>query len=168
MGISVRYLHNYMIKPSDNGGLASVVYSVTQKLLIIDTTLRLFIIQKVRKMTPKLRQICGCELCIITNYVYIDLNIFRRILVKYLQQKYVERHIFNSLFSTKIAAYYKDKVLPDSEFLHATIKYSAKYITCFPIKPNNMIHIKCDLGFLMNFLSTIFLMKKYMMDQMIQ
>ena len=43
MEIYVRDLHNYMLKPFDNGGLASVVNSVTHKLLIIDTTLRSFI-----------------------------------------------------------------------------------------------------------------------------
>ena len=43
MEISVRYLHNNMIKPSKNGGLESVVDFVTHNLLIRDTTLRLFI-----------------------------------------------------------------------------------------------------------------------------
>ena len=76
MKISVRCLHNYMIKPSKNDGLVSVVDSVTQKLLIIDKTLRLFIPPQVRKMTPKLRHICGCELYIISKYMQIDLNIF--------------------------------------------------------------------------------------------
>ena len=40
MDISVRYLHNDIIKPYENGGLESVVDSVTQKVLISDTTLR--------------------------------------------------------------------------------------------------------------------------------
>ena len=35
----------------------------------------------------------------------------------------------------------------DGECLHAAIKYSYWCITCLPIKQNNMIHIKCDLGF---------------------
>ena len=38
--ISIRYLHNGMIKPFENGGLKSVSDSVTQKVLISDTTLR--------------------------------------------------------------------------------------------------------------------------------
>ena len=40
MEISVGYLHNDMIKPSENSGLVSVVDSVTLKVLISDTTLR--------------------------------------------------------------------------------------------------------------------------------
>ena len=38
--ISVRDLHNDMIKPYDNGGLEIVVDSGTQKFLINDTTMR--------------------------------------------------------------------------------------------------------------------------------
>ena len=38
MEISVKDIYNGMIKPSDNGGSASVFYSVTEKLLESDTT----------------------------------------------------------------------------------------------------------------------------------
>ena len=83
MDIYVRDLHNDIIKPYYNYELKSVVYSVTQKLLIIDTTLRLFIPPQVRKMTPKLLQLCICEPCIIPRYINIYLNVFRKILVIY-------------------------------------------------------------------------------------
>ena len=79
--IYVRDLQNDMIKPFDNGGLASVVDSPTNKVLISDTTLTSFLTPQVSKMTPKLRQICRCELCIIPKDIHIDLNIFRTILV---------------------------------------------------------------------------------------
>ena len=59
MDISARYLHNDMIKPSENGGLESVVNSVKQRFLIIDRTLRLFIPPQVCKPNPILHQICG-------------------------------------------------------------------------------------------------------------
>ena len=59
MYISVRGLQNDMIKPFENGGLDSVVDSVTQKLIISDTTLRSFIPPQVCEMTPKLCQVCG-------------------------------------------------------------------------------------------------------------
>ena len=86
MEVSVRDLQNYMIKPFENGGLASVVDYVTQKVLIYDTTLRSFIPPQVRKMTHKLRHISGCEICIIPKDMHIDLNIFITILVTNLQQ----------------------------------------------------------------------------------
>ena len=55
MDISIRDLHNDMIKPSENVDLDIVVDSATQKFLISGTTLRFFIPPIVRKMTPKLR-----------------------------------------------------------------------------------------------------------------
>ena len=70
----------------------SAVDSVTHKLLISDTTSRSFSPPHVRKITPKLRQICGCVICIITKDMHIDLNIFRTRLVTYLQQNSVGRH----------------------------------------------------------------------------
>ena len=69
MEITLRNLQNNMIKSSMNGVLESVFDSVTHKLMICDKTLRLFIPTQVRKMTPKLRQICGCEICIISNHM---------------------------------------------------------------------------------------------------
>ena len=65
MEFYVRDLHNDKIKLSYNGGVVSVFDSVTHKVLISDTILRLFITPQVRKMTPKLRQICRCEIFII-------------------------------------------------------------------------------------------------------
>ena len=100
MDISVRDLQNDAIKSSENGTLASVVDYMTHKVLISDTTLRSFIPLQVRKMTPKLCQICICEICIIPNDMHIYLNISRTRLVIYLQQKYVVIHTRNSLFST--------------------------------------------------------------------
>ena len=82
--ISVRDLHNDMIKKYDNCGLASVVDFMTKKLLISDTIKRSFILPQVRKMTPKLRQICRYELCIITKDMYTDLNRFIKRIVTYL------------------------------------------------------------------------------------
>ena len=104
----------------------SVLDSVTQKLLIIDKKLRSFIPPQVRKMTPKLHQICGCEICIIPKYMQIGLNILRTILVTNILHNYVGRHTCNSLFSYKSAANYKDKVFPYGECLHATIKDAAQ------------------------------------------
>ena len=58
MKIYISDIHNDMIKPSDNIGLENVVNLVTQKILISDTTLGLFIPPQVHKMNPKLRHIC--------------------------------------------------------------------------------------------------------------
>ena len=39
------------------------------------------------------------------------------------------------------------EIFSDGEFLHADIKYAAQFISCTPIKLDNIIHIKCALGF---------------------
>ena len=54
---------------------------MTHKLLISDTELRSFTPPQVRKMTPKLIQICGCEIFIVPKDVKIDLDRFRKIIV---------------------------------------------------------------------------------------
>ena len=79
--------------------------------------------------------------------MHIYLNRSRTRIVTDLKNNYVLSHTRNSLLSNTSDAYYKDRVFPDDESLHATIKDSAQCITCLPIKPKNMIHIKCALGF---------------------
>ena len=54
--------------------LESVVDSVTKKIIINDTALRFLIPPQVIKMTPKLRHICGYEICIITKDIQVDFN----------------------------------------------------------------------------------------------
>ena len=167
MEISVRDMHNGMIKPYGNGGLEGVVYSVTQKVLISDTPLMSFIPPKFCKMTLILHQICGCEIFVIPKDIKIDLNRLRTKFVSDLQHNYIGRHTQNSTFSTKSAAHYKEKFFPDGECLHDTTKDTNQCISCNPIKPNNNINMKFDLGFLMIFLKKIFLIKNYMAHQIL-
>ena len=107
MEIYVGDIHNDMTKTVYNGGLTRVVDYVTQKVLISDTTLRSFILPQVPKSTPKLRQLCGCELCIIPKDMQVDINGSRTRVIIYLQQTSFGIHTFNSLFSATSAAYYK-------------------------------------------------------------
>ena len=72
---------------------------------------------------------------------------FITILVKNLQQISFPRKRRSSLFSTTSSAYCKDKEFPGGECLHSNIKYSDQCIIYLPIKPMNMIHIKCALVF---------------------
>ena len=99
--ISVRDLHNDMIKLYENCGLDCVFHSVKQKVLISDTTLRLFIPPQVCKTIPRLHQICGCDIFIIPKDMQIDLNRFRTNMVSDLKHKSVGKHTLNSAYSTK-------------------------------------------------------------------
>ena len=100
---------NYMIKPSNNSGLESVVDSVTSKALISDRPLRLFIPPQVCKTTPRLRHIWGYCLCIITKYMHIDLNVSRKNIVTYSKHNCVRIHTHNSSYITTSTAHYKNK-----------------------------------------------------------
>ena len=107
---------------------------MTNKFLISDTTLRSFIPHQIRKMNPILRQVCGFENFIITKDMQINLNTFRTKLVSYLQQYSVGRKTQNSVYSTISDVNYKEKVFPYGEFLHATIRDAAQFITCTPVR----------------------------------
>ena len=65
--------------------LTIVVDYITYKVLIKETTLRSYIPPQVRKMTPKLHQICRCEIFIIQKDIHANLNRFRTIIVTDLQ-----------------------------------------------------------------------------------
>ena len=70
-----------MIKLYDNSGLESVVDSVTNKLLISDTILRLFIPPQFWKKNPRLRQICGCDIFIIIKDIHIVLIYSKKVFI---------------------------------------------------------------------------------------
>ena len=99
--IYVRDIQNDTIKIFNNFGLQIVFYYVTQKVLIIDTTLRSFI----QPHVCKLYHICGYELCIIPKDMQIDLNRSRTIITPDLQHKFVGRHKHSSLFRTESATH---------------------------------------------------------------
>ena len=58
----------------------------------------------------------------------IGLIILRKNIVSYLEHNYVWRNTHNSAFSTTNDSHDKDKVFPDGECLHATIKYTDHFI----------------------------------------
>ena len=97
-------------------------------------------------MTPRLRHICVCEFCTIPKEIQIGLNILRTRLLTDSQNNSVSRNTHSSLFIITSSAHNKDKI-SDGEVLHDTIKYADQCITCNPIKIENMINIKYDLGF---------------------
>ena len=61
---SVRELHNDLIKSEKLGGLPTVWTWDKKKLLVSDTVLRHLMPRQVKKITPRYKQMCGCEVCI--------------------------------------------------------------------------------------------------------
>ena len=57
--ISIRELHNDLIKSKNEGGISEVWNG--NKLLVSDTGLRYIIPLNIKKSTPRYKQIYGCE-----------------------------------------------------------------------------------------------------------
>jgi hypothetical protein len=79
--ISVRELHNWLVGPVEDGGLASA-RDANGKVLISDTALRYLLPPQLRKMTPGHKQMCGCEICIVAKSLQGSLNMWRHREVK--------------------------------------------------------------------------------------
>ena len=71
--ISIRELHNDLIKSKNEGGLISEVWN-GNILLVSDTGLRYIIPVNVKTFTPRYKQMCGCEVCIQVKQLQCSLN----------------------------------------------------------------------------------------------
>ena len=82
--IPVRELHNLLLAPTDQGGLAQS-RDEENKILCSDTTLRRIIrrdLPELRRMSLRHKQMCGCEICISMHSLHKSLNGFRQRLVR--------------------------------------------------------------------------------------
>jgi hypothetical protein len=70
--ISVRELHNDLISPASDGGLAAA--RVDGKVIISDTALRYLLPPQLKPMTEKHKQMCGCEVCLVPDSPQRSLN----------------------------------------------------------------------------------------------
>ena len=78
--ISVRELHNNMIEDVDKGGL-SCVRNADGKVLVSDTSFRKIIkkyVPELRSATDSHKQMCGCEVCVVSRLMFISLNSWRK------------------------------------------------------------------------------------------
>jgi hypothetical protein len=83
--ISIRELHNDMLLPPDEGGFKEA-WDETGNVRISDTALRALLPEQARKMTPRHKQMCGCEVCIQIRYHQNDLNAWRHRKLKLLTE----------------------------------------------------------------------------------
>ena len=84
--ISVHELHNSMIQSVADGGLAKAQNS-DGKVIVSDSSLRLILktkIPKLRKATDSHKQMCGCEICVVSRMMFSSLNAWRQKQVKLL------------------------------------------------------------------------------------
>ena len=132
---------------------------MTHKVLISNTTLKLFIPPQVWKMTPKLRQISGCELWIIPKNMDIGLNKFIPRIVIYLQKSLLEDIHSTVYLILQLINNTKKNCL---EMVNFYVLLSDIHISTSPVFILNQIiwfisSVLWDL--VINFLSTLLLMK---------
>ena len=70
-------LHNDLIKSPQAGGFGGA-RDESGKVVISDTALRLHRPQELRPMTKRHKQMCGCEICIVSKQLLVTLNAWRR------------------------------------------------------------------------------------------
>jgi hypothetical protein len=83
--ISIRELHNDMLLPPDQGGFAEA-WDERGAARISDTALRALLPEQARKMTPRHKQMCGCEVCIQIRSLQQSLNAWRHRKLKLLTE----------------------------------------------------------------------------------
>ena len=74
--ISIRGLHNDLIKSKNEGGLNEVWNG--KKLLVSDTGLRYIFPINIKIFTPRYKQMCGCEVFIQAKQLQRSLNAWRK------------------------------------------------------------------------------------------
>ena len=77
--IPVRELHNSIIKPAEEGGLPCV-RDASNRVLVSDTSFCSILkkhIPELRKATDAHRQMCGCEICVISTLMFKSIEAWR-------------------------------------------------------------------------------------------
>ena len=69
----MRELHNDLIKTPEQEGLEGAVND-SGEIIIRDTALRAHLPKNLKKMTPRYKQICCCEICAIPKSLTLSLN----------------------------------------------------------------------------------------------
>ena len=121
--IPVRELHNNLVAPVEEGGLAES-RDATGSIIISDTNLRVLIkesLPQLRRMMSRHKQMCGCETCIIMSSLQKSLNGYRR------KQ---EKSLGTLLAADKK---YICQVLPSGEHWHEKPTDALKEIQCPPL-----------------------------------
>ena len=75
ISISIRELHNDMLKKASDGGLEGAV-DANGNAVISDTALRDNLPFNLRSLTERHKQVCGCEVCTLVNKYHNTLSSF--------------------------------------------------------------------------------------------
>ena len=145
--ISIRELHNNdMLLPPDEGGFKEA-RDETGNVRISDTALRALLPEQAREMTPRHKQMCGCEVCIQIRHHQNDLNAWRHRKLRLLTElaaAAMSEEERQAIQVRKLS--YKSQVMPNDEVWHPQAKMALKAIQCEPVEALGYPHWNCVLG----------------------
>ena len=144
--ISIWELHNDMLLPPDQGGFKEA-WDETGNARISDTALRALLPEQARRMTPRHKQMCGCEVCIQIRSLQQSLNAWRHQRLKLLTELAAtasSEEERQAIVVRKLL--YKSTVMPNDEVWHLQPKMALKVIQCEPVDALGYPHWNCVLG----------------------
>jgi len=129
--ISVRELHNDLLKPVEEGGF-EYAWTEDGKVLISDTMLRSLKPKELKTMTERHKQMCGCETCIVGRGMLQALKAHRARTSRKIFQKAREMPDGNSKVEAmqKAEAYKATVYHPDGKPKISTVQEAIKLLQC--------------------------------------
>jgi hypothetical protein len=144
--IPVRELHNDLILPPKDGGLA-VARDVSGNVIISDTSLRRLLPTELRVATESHKQLCGCEICLTARSHQLSLNAWRQRYVKKLKENADNIEDVSIKRSARIRVQnYRETVLPNGLNWHSKPKDALKEVQCPALPDTGHPKWGCVLG----------------------
>ena len=136
ISISIRELHNDMLKKESDGGLDGAV-DTNGNAVISDTSLRDNLPFNLRALTERHKQVCGCEVCTVVNKYHNTLKLFRYKRLKKLK----------SIDGTRADAY-ESALFRNGKVVPERASDARQNIMCPPVEVNGAPHHKwkCVIG----------------------
>jgi hypothetical protein len=126
--ISIRELHNDMLLPPDQGGFKEA-WEETGNARISDTALHALLPEQAWRMTPRHKQMCGCEVCIQIRSLQQSLNAWRHRRLKLLTELADAASSEEERQAIEVRKLlYKSTVMPNDEVWHPQPKMALKVI----------------------------------------
>jgi hypothetical protein len=145
---SVRELHNELIRPEAEGGLAEA-RTANGEVLISDTVLRSLLPRNLSRLTDSQKQMCGCEICIVCKAMLNTLNAWRTRTIKSIESAAEQAHPQRAQILREEARAYRDFVRNgDGSPKHKTPEDVIGSMTCerVPVEGRLLHRLKCALG----------------------
>ena len=130
ISISIRELHNDMLKKASDGGLDGAV-DTNGNAVISDTSLRDNLPFNLRALTERHKQVCGCEVCTVVNKYHNTLKLFRYKRLKKLK----------SIDGTRADAY-ESALFRNGKVVPERVSDARQNIMCPPVEVNGAPHHK--------------------------